>query len=150
MAEQRRQRIQRLRVVYTAVAGISVVVLTSLLQSDGNICDSLLVYLSLICFGVSIPALAGGIYVLTIETNYDDPPEWAFTLSSRNRPQPLTWPWGLSMVVVGALGLNLAYVGIVLTIFSISVIAGSLFLASSIFTFVVARNHEKKRAGQGS
>jgi|SRR5215213_1021903 len=150
MGEQRKQRIQRLRVVYSAVAGISVVILSSFIKPGGDLGSAFWVNLSFVCFAISVPALAGAIYVLTIETNYDDDPDWAFRLQSRNLPYPVTWPWGPSMMAVGALGIFSAYTGILILVFSINVIAGFLFLTASIFTFVVARRHERRRGEQTS
>jgi hypothetical protein len=141
----RKQRMQRLRILHSSLAGVALIIVSQLLQVGHELDNSLCLRTSIICFAIAIPALAATTYVLTIEVDYDQHPSWNVTLGIPGRQLPIEWPWGRKMWVVSVLGLLSGYIGIAAMFFYFGRVAGVLFLALSVFTFYGASQHDRLR-----
>jgi len=139
---------QRLRLLYSSLAGVGLVIVTQLLQVGDELDHSGWLRASTICFAIAIPALAASIYVLTIEVEQDHHPAWKVSLPIPGRDKPIEWPFGIAMLVVSRLGLLSGFAGIAAMFFYFGGLVGGLFFAVSVVTFQVAQAHERRRHNQ--
>ena len=144
----RKQRMQRQRIVYAALAAVSIAIVTQLLQLGGDLDCSELLKGSLVCFSIAIPALAAAVYVVTIEIEHDQDPRWGYRGEYQGRV--LRWPWTVPMMLFVAVGIVASYLGLTLLLAYFGVVPVTAFLLVSVGAYLTARRHEKRRNDESS